>query len=55
MKIEYYIARNKENELDYKNLIAVCKGNEGESFERQICDTRKSNRKKYIYNIQRLK
>ncbi len=44
VKIEHYVARNKENELDYKNLLAVCKGNEGEPFERQTCDTRKGNR-----------
>ena len=29
VKIEHYKARNSENELDYKNLLAVCKGNEG--------------------------
>lgn len=44
VKIEHYIARNEENELDYNNLLAVCKGNEGEPFERQTCDTRKGNR-----------
>ena len=44
VKIEHYVARNEENELEYKNLLAVCKGNEGESFERQTCDTRKGNR-----------
>ena len=44
VKIEHYIARNEENELDYKNLLAVCKGNEGEPFERQTCDTRKGNK-----------
>ena len=44
VKIEHYVARNEENELEYKNLLAVCKGNEGESFEKQTCDTRKGNR-----------
>lgn len=44
VKIEHYIARIEENELDYKNLLAVCKGNEGEPFENQTCDTRKGNR-----------
>lgn len=43
VKIEHYIARNEENELDYNNLLAVCKGNEGEPFEKQTCDTRKGN------------
>ncbi|WP_373077466.1 hypothetical protein [Fusobacterium varium] len=41
IKIEHYVARTEENELDYKNLLAVCKGNEGEPFENQTCDTRK--------------
>ena len=31
VKIEHYIARNEENQLDYNNLLAVCKGNEGEA------------------------
>lgn len=44
VKIEHYIARTEDNELDYKNLLAVCKGNEGESLENQTCDTRKGNR-----------
>lgn len=41
VKIEHYVARTEENELDYKNLLAVCKGNEGEPLENQTCDTRK--------------
>lgn len=44
VKIEHYVARNEENELEYKNLLAVCKGNEGEFFEKQTCDTRKGNK-----------
>lgn len=44
VKIEHYVARNEENELEYKNLLAVCKGNEGEAFEKQTCDTRKGNK-----------
>lgn len=43
IKIEHYEARNNENELAYKNLLAVCKGNEGYSKERQTCDTQKGN------------
>ena len=43
IKIEHYEARNNENELVYKNLLAVCKGNEGYSKERQTCDTQKGN------------
>lgn len=41
IKIEHYVARNSENELDYKNLLAVCKGNEGSRKENQTCDTKK--------------
>ena len=44
VKIEHYVARNEENELEYKNLLAVCKGNDSEPFEKQTCDTRKGNR-----------
>lgn len=44
-KIEHYVPRNNENELDYKNLLAVC---EGKSFDNekkhQHCDTQKGNR-----------
>ena len=43
-KIEHYVARNDENELDYKNLLAVCKGNEGEHYNKQHCDTRKGSK-----------
>ena len=43
VKIEHYVARDESNELDYRNLLAVCKGNEGEPFEKQTCDTRKGN------------
>lgn len=44
VKIEHYITRTKDNELYYKNLLAVCKGNEGEFLKNQTCDTRKGNR-----------
>lgn len=43
VKIEHYKARNSENELDYKNLLAVCKGNEGSPKKFQTCDTHKGN------------
>ena len=42
-KIEHYIPRNSDNELDYKNLLAVCRGNEGQPRRAQHCDTRKGN------------
>lgn len=48
IKIEHYEARNSTNELSYKNLLAVCKGNEGSSKERQTCDTQKGNRPLHI-------
>ena len=48
IKIEHYEARNSTNELSYKNLLAVCKGNEGSSKERQTCDTKKGNRVLHI-------
>lgn len=41
VKIEHFIPRNKENELKYKNLLAVCLGNEGHPLKEQHCDTRK--------------
>lgn len=42
-KIEHYIPRHSDNELDYKNLLAVCRGNEGQPRRHQHCDTRKGN------------
>lgn len=45
VKIEHYIARNEENELQYSNLLAVCKGNEGQKHQLQTCDTRKGEKK----------
>lgn len=48
IKIEHYEARNRTNELSYKNLLVVCKGNEGSSKERQTCDTKKGNRVLHI-------
>lgn len=44
-KIEHYEPRNNENELDYKNLLAVCKGNSaGNDEKHQHCDTKKGNK-----------
>ena len=43
IKIEHYQARNSDNELQYSNLLAVCKGNEGQRYELQTCDTHKKN------------
>ena len=41
-KIEHWSPRTKENEQDYMNLLAVCKGNEGLA-ELEHCDTLKKN------------
>lgn len=45
IKIEHYVPRNNENELDYENLLAVCKGNlAGNDEKHQHCDTKKGNK-----------
>lgn len=44
VKIEHYEPRTAANELEYKNLLAVCRGNEGRPEKEQTCDTRKGNR-----------
>ena len=48
VKIEHYCARTSSNELDYNNLLAVCKGNEGEPRSKQSCDTHKGNQVLHI-------
>ena len=48
VKIEHYCARTSSNELDYNNLLAVCKGNEGEPKSKQSCDTHKGNQVLHI-------
>ncbi|MGO1247313.1 MAG: retron system putative HNH endonuclease [Oceanisphaera sp.] len=44
MKIEHWQSQKShpERQLDYKNMLAVCKGNEGHSKANQHCDTRKA-------------
>lgn len=49
-KIEHYIARNADNELEYTNLLAVCYGNQPDSGNvvkyakrRLTCDSMKGN------------
>ncbi len=46
LKIEHWqcIAKYPQNQLDYQNLLVVCKGGEGLSPKRQHCDTRKADR-----------
>lgn len=45
MKIEHWAPQSKhpEKQLDYYNLLAVCKGQEGKTPDLQHCDTRKGN------------
>lgn len=45
MKIEHWQCQDNYSyaQLDYKNMLGVCFGNEGESPKNQTCDTRKGN------------
>ena len=45
MKIEHWQCQERysEAQLDYKNMLGVCPGNEGQPLANQICDTRKGN------------
>lgn len=60
IKIEHYVPRNNKNELDYKNLLAVCSGNSfGNEEKHQHCDTKKGNKTLKIdpqrqYNISQI-
>ena len=44
MKIEHYYSQSSEpdKQLEYSNLLAVCKGFEGKSNKQQTCDTKKA-------------
>jgi uncharacterized protein (TIGR02646 family) len=46
MKIEHWHSQEKHEDerLDYKNMLAVCKGNEGHSPKQQHCDTKKADK-----------
>ena len=41
VKIEHYTPRDSDNELTYKNLLAVCYGGKGKPYKEQTCDTHK--------------
>ena len=43
VKIEHWqsVANYPQNQLIYQNLLATCKGGEGEKYSNQYCDTRK--------------
>ncbi len=45
VKIEHWHCRSQyeAEQLDYKNLLCCCKGNEGDAVRNQHCDTRKGN------------
>ena len=45
MKIEHWQCQDlyPERQLEYKNLLGVCKGGEGQKPDRQHCDTKKGN------------
>lgn len=47
VKIEHWQSQSDypERQLDYKNMLVVCKGNEGCGIASQHCDTRKGNQK----------
>lgn len=53
VKIEHFVPRTQENELQYHNLLAVCKGGEGEPYFAQCCDTKKGNRPIFINPLSR--
>jgi hypothetical protein len=45
MKVEHWHCRDcyPNEQLDYRNLLAACNGNEGQPRSKQHCDTRKGN------------
>jgi uncharacterized protein (TIGR02646 family) len=45
MKIEHWQCQDNhpDTQLDYKNMLGVCPGNEGQPPKNQTCDTRKGN------------
>lgn len=45
MKVEHWQSQSdlSNRQLDYKNLLGVCDGNEGKPWKSQTCDTRKGN------------
>lgn len=47
-KIEHFEARTPENELQYHNLLAVCRGGDGGPVKAMSCDTKKGNRQIFI-------
>lgn len=48
IKIEHFEARTPENELNYHNLLAVCRGGDSGPVQARSCDTKKENRPIFI-------
>lgn len=48
VKIEHWEARTAQNELQYSNLLAVCKGGEDGPSGARSCDTQKGNRPLFL-------
>jgi uncharacterized protein (TIGR02646 family) len=46
MKVEHWHSQKeyRAEQLDYRNMLAACKGNEGQPEDEQHCDTRKGNK-----------
>jgi uncharacterized protein (TIGR02646 family) len=46
MKVEHWHCQDNypDEQLNYQNMLGVCKGNEGQPPENQTCDTRKGNK-----------
>lgn len=47
-KIEHFKARTPENELQYHNLLAVCRGGDSGPVKARSCDTKKENRPIFV-------
>ena len=54
MKIEHWNAQHAPDgsgismELDYRNMLGVCRGNEGSSYQEQTCDAHRRNKPLHI-------
>lgn len=53
MKIEHFHARSADNELDYRNLLAVCHGGDQKTDAPITCDSYKGNRELHVSPLSR--
>lgn len=53
VKIEHFMARTPENELDYHNLLAVCMGGSDAPSKIQFCDSKKGDDKIFVNPLKR--